>query len=223
MKSKSELIVMLTYNDHTVNDAYRIFDECKNTKATVWGFKEQPLPLDEMKNLFSYMKQYGKKTALEVVAYTEDEGIEGALKAAECGCDILMGTLYSEKIHSICRENNIRYMPFIGTVTERPSILEGNIDEIINQANALLEKGVFGFDLLGYRYTGDASELIRRTVSEIKAPVCVAGSVNSFERLDEIKSVNPWAFTIGSAFFDSMFGDTFAGQIDTVCDYINND
>lgn len=214
---------MLTYNDHTVNDAYRIFDECKNTKASVWGFKEKPLPADEMKKLFNYMKQCGKTTALEVVAYTEAEGIEGALRAVNCGCDILMGTIYSEKIHSICRENSIRYMPFIGTVTGRPSILEGSADEMITTAKGLLEKDVFGFDLLGYRYTGDAAELNRKFVSEVKAPVCIAGSINSYERLDEIKSVNPWAFTIGSAFFDNMFGQSFAEQIDTVCDYINND
>lgn len=221
MKCNSELIVMLTYNDHTVNNAYRIFDECKNTKASVWGFKEEPLPLNEMKKLFGYMKQCGKTTALEVVAYNEKQCTEGALKAAECGCDILMGTVYSEKVHTICRENGLRYMPFIGTVTGRPSVLEGSIENMIIQANDLLKKGIYGFDLLGYRYTGDASELNRRFVSEINAPVCIAGSVNSFQRLDEIKAVNPWAFTIGSAFFDNMFGGTFAEQIDKVCDYIN--
>ena len=38
--------------------------------------------------------------------------------------------------------------------------------------------------------------------------------------LDEIKKLNPWAFTIGSAFFDKKFGDDFAEQIDKVCEYI---
>lgn len=40
--------------------------------------KEEPLPLEEMKDLFSYMKRCGKTTALEVVAYTEDKCLEGA-------------------------------------------------------------------------------------------------------------------------------------------------
>ena len=77
-------------------------------------------------------------------------------------------------------------------------------------------------DLLGYRYTGNADELNRRFLSEIDAPVCIAGSINSFERLDELKNVKPWGFTIGGAFFEKKFGDTFARQIDSVCDYIES-
>ena len=61
-----------------------------------------------MKKLFKYMKECGKKTVLEVVAYTEGEGLKGAETAIECGCDILMGTIFSEKINDICRKNNNR-------------------------------------------------------------------------------------------------------------------
>ena len=57
-------------------------------------------------------------------------------------------------------------------------------------------------------------------VEEVKAPVCVAGSVDSYEKLDQMKAIAPWAFTIGSAFFDKKFGDDFRGQIDRVCRYI---
>ena len=70
----SELIVMLTHNDLTVLNAAEIFDQCKNSKAQYWGVKEEPLPLEEMKKLFSYMKACGKTTFLEVVAYSEEEG-----------------------------------------------------------------------------------------------------------------------------------------------------
>ncbi len=220
MKCNTKLIVMLTYNDHTVNDAYRIFEECKNAGAEIWGFKEEPLPVSEMKKLFAYMKECEKTTVLEVVAYTEEKCIEGAYKAAECECDILMGTVYSEKVHDICRRNKIRYMPFIGTVTGRPSVLEGSIDELIDNAKQLEKKGVDGLDLLGYRYTGDAYELNRRFISEVDIPVCIAGSVNSFEKIDEIKKISPWAFTIGSAFFENKFEGTFHEQIDIVCEYI---
>ena len=79
----SELIVMLTHNDLTVLNAAEIFDQCKNSKAQYWGFKEEPLPLEEMKKLFSYMKACGKTTFLEVVAYSEEEGLEGAKLAHE--------------------------------------------------------------------------------------------------------------------------------------------
>lgn len=37
MKNNLNLIVMLTHNDKTVNNAYEIFNQCKNSKAQFWG------------------------------------------------------------------------------------------------------------------------------------------------------------------------------------------
>ena len=220
MKNSLNLIVMLTHNDETVNNAHEIFEKCKNSDAKFWGFKEKSLPIEQMKNLYKYMKECGKTTFLEVVEYTEKEGLEGAKIALECGCDILMGTMFFDSINEFCRKNNLRYMPFVGKVTERPSILEGEIDEIIKEANEYLKKGVYGFDLLGYRYTGNAVELNERFVLEVNAPVCIAGSVNGYERLDELKNINPWSFTIGSAFFENKFDGSFEEQINKVCEYV---
>lgn len=218
---RSELIVMLTHNDLTVENAYEIFEQCKDTKALYWGFKEQPLPIEEMKRIYSKMKECGKRTVLEVVAYTEAEGLEGAQMAATCGCDVLMGTCYSESIHKLCQQHNIDYMPFVGDIVGRPSILKGSIESMIAQAKMLKDKGVFGIDLLGYRYEEDPEKLISDYVKQVGNPVCVAGSIDSYERLQFIKKVQPWAFTIGSAFFENKFGDTFAEQINKVCDFIN--
>ena len=211
---------MLTHNDETVNNAHEIFEKCKNSDAKFWGFKEKSLPIEQMKNLYKYMKECGKTTFLEVVEYTEKEGLEGAKIALECGCDILMGTVFFDSINEFCKKNNLKYMPFVGKVTERPSILEGEIDEIIKEANEYLKKGVYGFDLLGYRYTGNAVELNERFVLEVNAPVCIAGSVNGYERLDELKNINPWSFTIGSAFFENKFDGSFEEQINKVCEYV---
>lgn len=220
MDNGLNLIVMLTHNDKTVSNAYEIFEQCKNSKAKFFGFKEEPLPLEEMKKLYRYMKNCGKKTVLEVVAYTEKEGLEGAKMALECKCDILMGTMYFDSINEFCKENNLKYMPFVGKVIERPSILDGTIDDMISEANKLLKKGVYGFDLLGYRFTGNATKLNKKFVSQVNAPVCIAGSVNSYRRLDELKNANPWAFTIGGAFFENKFGKDFNEQINKVCEYM---
>ena len=220
MKNSLNLIVMLTHNDETVNNAHEIFEKCKNSDAKFWGFKEKSIPIEQMKNLYKYMKECGKTTFLEVVEYTEKEGLEGAKLALECGCDILMGTVFFDSINEFCKKNNLRYMPFVGKVTERPSILEGEIDEIIKEANEYLKKGVYGFDLLGYRYTGNAVELNERFILEVNAPVCIAGSVNGYERLDELKNINPWSFTIGSAFFENKFDGSFEEQINKVCEYV---
>lgn len=222
MKENLNLIVMLTHNDKTVKNSFKIFEECRNSKAKLWGFKEKPLPVDEMKKLYKYMKKCGKMTFLEVVEYTEKEGLEGAKLAVECGCDILMGTVFFDSINEFCKSNNLKYMPFVGKVTQRPSILEGDINEIIAEAKKYQKKGVYGFDLLGYRYVGDAVELNKKFVEEIEIPVCLAGSINSYMRLDEVKNVKPWAFTIGSAFFENKFDGTFKEQINKVYEYIEN-
>ena len=220
MGNAPELIVMLTHNDLTVIDAYEIFDQCKKSKAKFWGFKEEPLPLEQMQKLFAYMKDCGKTTFLEVVSYSEKECLEGARKAVACNCDFLMGTTFFDSVNDFCRENHLNYLPFVGKITGRPSVLEGTPEEMINEANAYIAKGVYGIDLLGYRYTGDAALLNRDFVKNMKVPVCIAGSVNSYERLQEIKDVSPWAFTIGGAFFENKFDGTMKEQIDKVCNFM---
>lgn len=219
MRRGPELIVMLTHNDRTVENAAEIFEQCKDSKAKYWGFKEEGLPPDQMKKLFGRMKECGKTTVLEVVAYTEKECLRGARMALECGCDILMGTMFFDSVNDFCRENKLKYMPFVGRITGRPSVLEGTAAGMLEEARMYLKKGVDGIDLLGYRYTGDAAALIRDFVDGTDASVCVAGSVNSFERLDELNAVAPWAFTIGGAFFENKFGKEFCEQIDKVCEY----
>ena len=216
------LIVMLTYHDRTVKNADEIFEKCKNSNASFWGMKEEGLPLNEMKMLFSKMKAYGKTTVLEVVAYTEKECLEGAKTAYECECDILMGTMFYESVNNFCNLHNIKYMPFVGKVEGRPSVLSGSITDAISEAEMLKSKGVFGFDLLGYRYTDDSEKLIRDFSSSVKSHICIAGSVDSFEKLDSIIKYKPWAFTVGSAFFDNKFGQEFNEQIKNVLDYIKN-
>ena len=223
MNNIPNLIVMLTHNDKTVLNAYDIFEKCKNSKAKFWGFKEEPIPLDEMKRLYSYMKSMGKTTFLEVIAYDEQNGLKGAQMAVECGVDILMGTVFYDSINNFCKENNLKYMPFVGRVSERPSILEGDIDDMIQEANIYISKGAYGIDLLGYRYiSGNPIELNKKIVEKINAPVCIAGSINTYKRLDEIKEANPWSFTIGGAFFENKFGEDFEKQINNVCNYIEN-
>lgn len=220
MSHTPELIVMLTHNDMTVQDAESVFERIKDTDVKLVGMKEEPLPPETMKRLYARMKACGKTTALEVVAYTPEECMQGARLAAECGVDILMGTAYSDEINAFCREQGLRYMPFVGEVTERPSVLGGRIEDMIAEANGYIAKGAYGIDLLGYRYQGDAADLNRRLVAGVNAPVCIAGSVNSYERLDELKEAAPWAFTIGSAFFDKDFDEDISAAVSRVCSYM---
>lgn len=102
-----------------------------------------------------------------------------------------MGTMYYDAINECCQQNNIKYLPFVGEVVDRPSVLKGSPDKIISQAKHAISSGAYGVDLLGYRYVGDAPALNKRLVESLDAPVCIAGSVNSYERLDELKEAKP--------------------------------
>lgn len=203
---KSELIVMLTHNDVTVKNAQEVFNSCKDMEQVKnWGFKNVGLPVDEMKALVQSMKDCGKKTFLEVVTYTEEESLKNAMLAVECGFDCLCGTLFYDSVWEYLKDKPITYEPFIGEVYGSPSVLEGSIYEIVAQAKKLEEKGVKGFDLLAYRYTGDPEILADNCVKNLDAEVVMAGSIDSEDRLNKVNEINPAAFTMGSALFKKMF------------------
>ena len=220
MPKKPELIVMLTWHDYTVENALQVFEESKDSMARCWGMKEHSLPVEQMKELYARMRACGKTTLLEVVAYNEADGLAGARLAAECGCDILLGTKYADSINRFCQEHGLKYMPFVGDIVDRPSVLKGEVEELVEEAKECLARGVYGINLLGYRYDGDYKALYKAFMENIDAPVCLAGSINSYERLDEIKRLAPSLFTIGSAFFEKKFGETVAEQIDKVYRYM---
>ena len=217
-----QLIVMLTHNDLTVSNAMDFLDICRDIKVPAWGMKEKPLPLSGMKRLYRDMKDTGAATVLEIVAYDERAGLDGAAVAAECGCDIVMGSKFHASIADFCHRHSMRYYPFVGEVVGRPSVLQGTPEGIIAEARDVIARGADGIDLLGYRYAGDAAALNRMVVQGVDAPVCIAGSIDSLARLDEVADASPYAFTIGSAFFQNKFGDTFPDQIAAVLRHVSN-
>jgi hypothetical protein len=223
LRLKPKLIIMLTHHDQTVKNAIQIFDECKNLPAEYWGFKDIGLPKEQMKQLVANIKKAGKTTVLEVVTYTETECLAAAKLALECNFDYLMGTIFYPSVFELLKNKPIKYFPFCGKVSQSPSILEGSVDEIITQANQMRNLGVAGFDLLAYRHVGDPEKLIQRFVTEMNAPVVIAGSIDSFARLDRMKEVQPWGFTIGGAFFNKKFvaNGSFGEQITKVLEYLN--
>lgn len=215
------LVVMLTHNDQTVKDAIEIFDSSKDLDVRHWGFKNVGLPETEMKQLVRNMKDAGKTTYLEVVTYTEDECMAAAKLAVECGFDCLMGTLYFPSVGEFVK-GKIKYFPFCGRVWGSPSILGDDVDGIIKDANRLKQLGVDGIDILAYRFTGDPVELINRFIAEVDIPTCIAGSIDTFERIDFMKSLNPWGFTMGSALFKKNFAPngSFRDNLEAVNNYL---
>ena len=216
------LITMLTHHDKTVPDALAVFDHCRDLPVYNWGFKDVGLPVGDMKKLVAAIKDAGKTSFLEVVRYSKEECLASASLAVECGFDYLMGTIFHPSVHGLLKDLAIKYFPFCGKVSGSPSILEGTIPEIIDEAKQIELLGVEGFDLLAYRYVGDAERLARELIRAVKVPVVMAGSIDSFERLDRVRELCPWGFTIGSAFFDERFvpGAPFWEQIQKVTEYL---
>jgi CheY-like chemotaxis protein len=219
---KPELIVMLTHHDKTVKDAKKLFIECKDLPVRHWGFKDLGLPRVEMVELVDLMRQAGKTTYLEVVSLSEQEGQEGAKLAVEAGFDILMGTVYFPSVKEYLQDKPIKYYPFPGQVHGHPSILDGSIVEIVHHARFLASCGVDGLDLLTYRYSGNAAQLLQAVVSAVDIPVVSAGSIASYGRIAEVWRANTQAFTIGSAFFEQKFipGGSFRENVQAVAEWL---
>jgi hypothetical protein len=217
-----KLITMLTYNDETVENSLEVFESCCDLPCDFWGFKDIGLPKAGMWRLVSRMKEEGKATFLEIVSLSERECMDAAVLAVECGFDFLMGTVFYPSVFEFIRKKPIRFFPFCGKVVGHPSIIEGTIDETVADGVRLAKLGVHGIDLLAYRFVGDPVQLARKFVARVKVPVIIAGSISTYSKLDFVKELRPWAFTIGSAFFEQKFamGEPFRNQIARVLDYI---
>lgn len=206
MSMLDKIIIMLTHNDMTVDNAIEIFEENKDLPIQYWGFKDVGMAPENMKVLCSKMRAADKISFLEVVSYTEEECMRGAKLAVECGFDYLLGTLYYDSVAEYIKENNLKYLPFAGKVSGSPSVLKGTLQEMLDQEAFFAEKGVYGTDLLGYRYVdGDPNVLAAEYIKAAKRPVCLAGSIGTEERMKLVKEMNPWTFTMGSALFTKNF------------------
>src|SRR5450756_1795439 len=111
----------MTYNNRTVSDVLEVFVACERSMAENWGSKDVGLPRIEMKRPVDRMKRSGKATYLEVVRYSEEECMEAASLAVECGFDYLMETVFHESVNELYSCNPIKYMPFCGRVSGSPS------------------------------------------------------------------------------------------------------
>jgi len=219
---KPELIVMLTHHDQTVPNALELFESTKDYPIMHWGFKDVGLSPKEMQTVVTAMKDAGKVTFLEVVSLSEEEGLRGASLAVDLGFDILMGTVFYPSIGDYLKDKSVRYYPFPGHVHSHPSILDGTVADIVAHAKELEGNGAHGLDLLTYRYDGEAAGLLKQVVQATNVPIVSAGSIATFERINEVWDSGAWGFTIGTAFFDKKFvpDGSFAENVWAVCNWL---
>ena len=219
--NKPNLIVMLTWHDKTVHNAKELFLEAKDAPAKYWGCKREGISEEYLRELLTLMKENGKETFMETVAIDEETCLSTARIAAECGAQHLIGTVYYDSVKKVCDEAGMTYAPFVGLGED--THLHGTPAEICEKAKAVEANGVTGISLSAFRYTeGDQLELLKTVSNAMECQMVLAGSVDSYEKLDILKQ-NPklYAFTIGGAFFEHKFGDSFTEQITKVYEYIN--
>ena len=220
MNMAPKLIVMLTYHDVTVSNAKEIFLGAKDAPASCWGFKNVGLPEDQMKDLVSCMHDAGKTVFLESLAKDEEGTLASVEQAHRCGFDMLLGGTFFPSVVEKDVELGIKHLPFVGK--RDGGKLYGTIDYIVSEAQRIASYPVFGINLSGYRYQdGDPDELIAKLAAALKKPLSIAGSIDSYARLDAVRRNGVWSFTIGGAFFENKFGNGFSEQISVVQAYLN--
>jgi len=218
----TEFIFMLTHHDVTVPNALELFERVKGTGLRYVGCKDIGLEIRALRQLFSSMKNARMKTFLEVVSMKEEEHFEGVNKAMDIGAHYLIGGMpqHTEKTIKYLRErkSQIKFFPYIGKIVGHHCLLRGTIDEIVTDARRTQKLGADGINLLAYRYDGDVKELIESVQASTDLPLVIAGNVDSYERIREMKRLGVWAYTIGGAIMEKRFlpGRDEAEQIKTV-------
>lgn len=205
----TEFIFMLTHHDVTIPNALEVFEEIKETGLKFIGCKDIGLPIEKLQELFRKMKNSDMTTFIEVVSNDEEKHFMGVEKAIRVGADYLIGGMprFTRKTLEYLKEKkaNLKFFPYIGKVIGHPCLLEGSVDEIINNGAEFEKMGIHGINLLLYRYTGNVNLLLDRVIGTLKIPLIVAGSIDDFEKIGQMKRKNVWAFTIGGAILEKKF------------------
>lgn len=217
-----EFIFMLTHDDATVPNALEVLDEVRDTGLTYVGFKDIGASPEALREIAAAAHQQGLDVMLEVVSTSVEDEIRSLEAAAEIGVDWVLGGTHPEEGLRVLNGTEIRYCPFPGRIVGHPSVLEGEIEEIAEDARRLTaHAGVYGLDLLAYRHrTADIGVLTRRVVEASAGPVIAAGSVVGDDQIATLEQAGAWGFTIGSAIFEKRIpgAPSVADQVRHVLD-----
>ena len=200
----TEFVFMLTRDDRTVADAHAVLDRIAPIGLRHIGFKDVGLSFVELKDLARRIRELGARSYLEVVGLDDERhSIEAAV---DLGVDVVLGGTQVTEGVKVLDGTTIEYWPFPGRVEGHPSVLRGELREIVASAKEIAATpGVRGLDLLAYRFDGDAPALAAAVVEAVDMPVLAAGSVDRVERIEALRRANVWGFTVGTAILDGTF------------------
>ncbi len=205
-------IFMLTRNDRTVPDAEAHLETALAAGVRHIGFKDVGLPLVSLRNLADRIREAGATSWLEVVSLDRETERASLRAAAEIGVDRLLGGTRADEAARILQGTGIGYYPFPGRITGHPSVLEGEMGEIVASAHELAALDhVHGLDLLAYRARIPAEPLACAVVGVTAKPVIAAGSIATPAHIAAMLGAGCTGFTIGTAALDDRFEGAGAG------------
>lgn len=211
---------MLTKHDVTIPDAFDVYSEVSLAltpdELPYIGFKNIGHPLKDLRELGHRIVGDGHKLVIEIVGASDESEREAAELALETGADILIGGTHTSAVTPLLAGSTVGYYPTLGDPTVEAGRLHGTVAEIVQEAEDLMAlPEVRGVMLLAYRFVGNSSELIKEVSAIPHIRIVNAGSVDSVERINELKRHNVWAYTIGSAVLDRSLpaGPTLESQL----------
>jgi 4-hydroxythreonine-4-phosphate dehydrogenase len=202
-----DFVFMLTRGDITIADAREQLPQALAAGVRHIGFKDIGIPRAEMAALATEIRAAGAVLYLEMVSLDAEAEAAASRAAVELGVDVLMGGVRPEVVEPIIAGAPIRYYPFPGEIQGHPSRLVGDIESIVASAAGLAARdGVYGLDLLAYRFDGDVPALMRAVCARAHGkPVIVAGSIDCDARIAAVAQAGAAGFTIGTAALDAAF------------------
>ncbi|MGW1617336.1 hypothetical protein ACWCQZ_50220 [Streptomyces sp. NPDC002285] len=215
-----EFIFMLTHDDRTIDDAFEVLESLYDSGLRYVGFTNVGATPEQQRELTEAAHVLGMEVMLGVVSASREDEINSLRAARAANVDWVLGGTHASAGLEILASSGIRYCPFPGFVSGRPSALSGEIAAIAHHAKELTAlDGVHGVHLLTYRHArADHEKLTRAVVEATEGPVIAADSVVTKEQILLLARAGAWGFTIGGAIFESKLpgGNTVAGQVKAV-------
>ena len=200
----AKLIVMLTHHDVTVDHAFDLFESCKDLPIKNWGFKNVGMSEKEREQLALAMRAANKEVYIEDVLNEEEDVLKMAMFAVKNGIGNIFARYYPS-VHEYIKGKGVRYYACSTKSSGIPVMLRGSVDEIIEQLQGYIKKGIDGVCIGAYRHETDPHGLLKALAENIDGKVIIAGSIDSQERIREVNALGCYGFTMGSAFFDKKY------------------
>lgn len=203
-----KIIAMLTNNDLTIDNAKELFEISIHAPTQYWGFKDTGITTHAASELAKFIYDKGKTIVFESFGEKEDDCLRAAEFAVKNNCKYLIGCEFYPSVISLLQGSSVSYRPTIGRRAGVPRYLYGSIDDVVGDAQRVMTRGADGVCLSMYRYKdGVPSDLAAAVLKAVgQQSTIISGSINTFERLKQVRQLKPWGFTIGTALFNEAFG-----------------